>query len=455
MSKKDHKFFLNKIKPYPFCDDGNKNVYIKIINVPMFDKDFLKDINQEEKGDEIVHISLINEDMLNYDELFFQGENKKAYYRPYFYEFYAFSRDIDEKILTFLKINQGRWMRGKFNNEKQSNENEYSIFGDVFFSASPFQVKSRFLIITDEEAPDEIKTKILKTYDTSYARVRPGSTKHREMRRFLRNIVKSNDFFTRIFNVGQGNCIYIKTSENKRILFDIGYNKNPNSSDWYDYYIIKSKRSIMRLKPHLNILSHWDMDHIIGVTFAQKNMFEHPWIGPNLNELSNLTVSAARLAKYLDWKNQLFLVDDKFLGRLVYCGPSFRLWRGEGHSYSLSKANNFGLIIELLGKKRMLLPGDCEYRMLPSRLRFSFNRYNYLIVPHHCSAMKLLALSPKSDDIDYAIISAGDNSYKPKHPADEHIIHLRNGNYNIVQTVGNWCVDIPSVNSAKIYNRIR
>lgn len=391
MNKREHQLLLSKIKPYPFCPDGSEKVYVKIVNVPTLNQDGMKEANYWDKeegsnGDDIIHISLLNEDMLNYDASFFQGKNKEAYYRPYFYEFYAHSSSIDKNVLSFLMENQGIWMIGKFNtDEKQLNKEGYSIFGDVFFSASPFKIAGRCLIITDKTVPVEINKKYLCTYDTSSAVVSLNSTKYIEMKRIIHETISnSNDFITRIYNVGQGNCVYMRTNENKRILFDIGYNKNPGSPDWKDSRVIRSKCAIMHMKPHLNILSHWDMDHILGVAFAQKNMFNHPWIAPNLNELSTISASAARLAKYLCWKNQLYLVNDNFLGKLVYNGRMFKLWRGIGSTNTLNKANNFGLIIELIGDKRMLLPGDCEYKMFPTQLGVSSNRYNYLMVPHHC-----------------------------------------------------------------------
>ncbi|MBZ9624382.1 hypothetical protein G9F71_016135 [Clostridium sp. FP2] len=434
--------------------------------MPTVNQDNLKDSNYRDKGegsnrDDIIHISLINEDMLNYDADFFQREDKDAYYRPYFYEFYAHSSSIDKNALSFLMESQGKWMTGKFySDEKPHNERGYTIPGDVFFSASPFKIAGKYLTITDKTVPVEVSTKYLSTYDTSGAVVSPSSTKYIEMSRIIDETMSSDDFITRIYNVGQGNCVYIRTSENKRILFDIGYNKNPGSSDWNDYHITRSKFSIMHMKPHLNILSHWDMDHIIGVTFAQNNMFDHPWIAPNLNELSKISASAARLAKYLFWKNQLYLVDDSFLGNLVCSGRGFNLWRGIGRNntaspkHGLNKANNFGLIIELIGDNRMLLPGDCEYTMFPSRLNFSTTRYNYLMVPHHCSKMERFSLARTLDSVNYAIISAGDNSYNPRHPYGDHMNQLKNVNYNILQTIGNWGIEIPSINGSTGYKII-
>lgn len=187
-------------------------------------------------------------------------------------------------------------------------------------------------------------------------------------------------------------------------------------------------------------------------------MFNHPWIAPDLNELSNTSVAAARLAKYLHWKGQLYLVGREFLGKLVYRRNKFKLWRGKGKNntgkYGLNQENNFGLILELIGDNRMLLTGDCEYSMFPSRLGFSPKRYGYLVVPHHCSRMPLYPLVKRRRRYrGYAFISAGENTYTPKHPVQNHINKLKSRNYMTVKTDGSWYIRIVSLNGNPVYVR--
>lgn len=461
MNKEQHEIFCNKLKPYPFYYNSSKKVYVKIVKMPKLNlQDSGEYTNRNDKND-ILQISLINDDMLNYDASFFGREKNEITYRPYFYEFYSDSSLIRNKeALPFLAENQGVLLIGEFKDDyEQVNKNDYTISGTVFFSASPFRVERKYLTITNKAAPDDVKDKYLKTYNTSASVVTSGTSSYNNLCNILNGSMSGQDFYTRIYNVGQGNCVYIYSNKNTRILFDIGYNKIPGSPDWNDYNIKKSKLSISHMRPHLNILSHWDMDHIIGVVFAQDDMFNHPWIAPDLNELSTTSISATRLAKYLCWKNQLFLIDKGFLGTIVHSGTGFRLWRGAGRAntgrpnYGMNKENNYGLIIELFGDNNMLLPGDCEYAMLPAKLGFSTKKFNYLMVPHHCSRMQLIPLASGSSENDYAVISVGDNSYKPKHPYHPHKDELEK-EYKIKQTVGNWYIEIPSLNGSTCCNEV-
>ncbi|WP_415329486.1 hypothetical protein [Clostridium perfringens] len=461
MTKGKHEMFLNKIKPYPFHKDGCKEVYIKVVDIE--DIDDIEKLNDkyERKKDYNIQITLINEDMINYDSEFFMGDNMEEYYRPYFYEFYV--NDINERTLKFLYKNKGKWLKGnieQYHFYKNRNDAFYVVKGKVFFSASPFQTKSTYLIIKDKGMPEELYNRYISTYDVSSAIVLPGEDRFDKMCKYLSDNVNSNNFNIKIYNVGQGNCVYIYSKKNKRILFDIGFNKNPNSSDWYDKNIKRSKKAIMRMKPHLNILSHWDMDHIIGVTFASKEMFNHPWIAPNILELRSVSASAARLAKYLCWKKQLYLIGEKYLGNSVFISKGFNIWRGKGRdnsglpNYGLNKANNFGLIIELTGINSMILPGDCEYKMFPDFLLNNIDRYNYLMVPHHCSKMELVDMNFFSNSKRSAIISAGHNTYSPRHPYLYHKVHLICSNYDVFETKNNFYIHIKSINgNVQIYER--
>lgn len=455
MKKNEHMLLMDKIQPYPFYYNASKKVFIKIIKIPEIDYGDIKgnENKNPDKIDELIEISLINKNMLDYDNLVLGNDVSEYIYRPYFYEFYIKLTSItDDKLLTLLIKNQGIWLEGRFENKYiPNNEDTFTVLGDIFFSASPFQIERTYLTITDTKVPPEINQKLLSTYDVSSAIVSPGTPRERKMNSILDNITFSKDFNTRFYNVGQGNCVYIKTSTRKRILFDIGYSKI-GSLDWSDPKIIKSKHAISHMRPHLNILSHWDLDHILGIAFAQDSMFTHPWVAPNLNELTKTTASAARLAKYLCAKNQLYLIDKAFLNSLVYTSPyhNFNIYRGKGigntgkPNYGLNQANNYGLIIELNGMKRMLLPGDCEYTMFPQTLYFSSKVYDYLMVPHHCSRMPLVSFMASS--LRYAFVSAGFNTYRPKHPYIDHIEALEKENHCVLLTKENKYIEVRSLN---------
>lgn len=208
------------------------------------------------------------------------------------------------------------------------------------------------------------------------------------------------------------------------------------------------------MKPHTTILSHWDLDHVIGVAFAKQIIFKRPWIAPDLNVLlkSQVSMGALRVAKYLELYNQLYLVDSKYRNHSIYSQSNISIWCGKGNvkGRRLTETNNAGLIIEFKqGKILTLLPGDCEYLALPDNLNFSKKRFNNLIIPHHCSEMDTSLLSTTSITKDYAIISV--SRWNKKRPNSVHKDHLQTGcKYSVEETGNLFRIEIPSVTNIHI-----
>ena len=451
MQNEKHDIFVNAIKPYPFNQNGSKSVYVKILETQMVDEG----IKNEQT---FYQISIINQNMLDYDYEFFSTENllhDNNYYRPYFYEF--ITKVENPHHIWYLNIKAGFWLEAEFVDSNSSSKeqdgyiSEYFIEGIVFFSASPFQIEKRTLCIKNTPAPDYVISKLKRTYATNASKISMNESKHASLKNWLHSHTDGDDFRIKVYNVCQGNGIYIYDNSYNRILFDIGFSCNPYSSDWGSRQQKIVEFIYSKVNPSMVILSHWDMDHIIGVCFASLNLFDKKWIAPDLNELpeSGISIGAARLAKYLHWKNSLTLIDSTFNNEAVFINNSsgFEIWRGKGKRLTLNKANNYGLIIMLNTEKSVLLPGDCEYEMLPDCISLSKKRYDYLIVPHHCSKMKkMCSYLPKVDDINYAIISVGENSYIPQHPVQEHINFLENVlRYTVLETKDvKYFIEIPS-----------
>lgn len=267
----------------------------------------------------------------------------------------------------------------------------------------------------------------------------------------------TNPDLIKIYNVGQAACNYIYLDNNKKVMFDVGYSYR--KEDYENTFINNNKFIFKHCKPDLIILSHWDLDHIMGVAYSKNSLFQVNWIAPSMLQLpeGQYSVSAARLAKYLCWKRKLYIIDEDLNGQDVFNSSSFQIWKGKGHGNTnklrrngrivsingieikgLNKANNVGLILKLTKNNNdMLLPGDCEYQMLPSLLYNHRIRYDNIIVPHHASNMPLLRPRRRSKIKglkDKAFISAGHNSYSPKHPWIEHIKFLKRIKYNVYQT---------------------
>lgn len=379
-------------------------------------------------------------------------------YRPYFFEFTVDLNKLkseEKKILTDDDV-VGKWIEASFVPMNHTiKENMHAFPGTVLSSASPIKTDRRTLIIQDKnikQIPADINRCIRVQYDTSKAIKTIDEIKIVLDRQFANP--EPSDYKVRIYNVGDGNYIYIHSDNGRRVLFDIGHNCNPYSYDWRDPIIRRSKDAIKKMKPHITIISHWDLDHIIGVVFAKQWIFRHPWIAPNLNVLpeGQVSIGALRVAKYLELYNQLFLVDNKDRNKLIYSTSNFKVWCGKGKvkGKSLTETNNAGLIIEIKNKDVLtLLTGDCEYLALADGLNFSKKRYNHLVIPHHCSKMNTSPLNCTPSSGDFAIISVSKSN--KKRPNVEHKDYLENEAKYLVEKTGDYfCIEISSLDTKGI-----
>ncbi|MGG7198542.1 hypothetical protein ACQPUI_17730 [Clostridium butyricum] len=431
-------------------NDPNEELYIKILQNSQKIND--SNINEKEKLNvEPIQISLLSKSMLEYDKKIFSLlteetlNNENDFYRPYFLEFFVDMEEISEynKKLLIDEQKMGIWMEGTFIDNKCNDENVISIDGIIMYSASPFEMKRRTLKINKDYLNNNPK---INSNFNKWTRKQYETTKSVKDNQVIEDLLKeelknASKYSIKIYNVGDGNCIYIYTNNRKRILFDIGQNCNPYSNDWQDYYITRVQSFISRIKPHNVILSHWDLDHLVGVVFAQQCIFEIPWIAPDLNNIpyKQVSMGALRVSKFLELKNQLNLVNINNKNCRIFSNGYLSLWQGKGsrnikHT-SLTETNNSSLIIEIKNNKNfMLLPGDCEYLCLPDNLDFKNKIYRYLVVPHHCSKMDTSLVNIKSSlNNNLAIISVSKDN--EKRPELNHLNYLMNNcNYNISLT---------------------
>ena len=87
-------------------------------------------------------------------------------------------------------------------------------------------------------------------------------------------------------------------------MYDVGYHYKEHPYDKRNRYGY-AVRAFRRIKPDIVFLSHWDDDHIMGCVYAQKDVFDCPWIAP---EITKNAIGAKRLAKYLSVKGKLILI---------------------------------------------------------------------------------------------------------------------------------------------------
>ncbi len=432
-SQKVHELFRH-------CLDGQDKVYAKILEK--------SDVEETLENSSVIYISLITENMLAYDTSMLTDIGQdiaKSQYRPYFIEFAVDMKHITQESyrrLTNLN-NIGQWFEAAFSEESGPIDNEsIEVKGIVITSASPFEFRGRQIYIKAGHPANKITKKIKRLYNTSSA-----IHTHTYIHSLLANYFSANDYSVSVYNVGDGNCIYIKGNDGKRILFDIGHNCNPYSKDWKDSDIKRSQQAIRHFKPHGIILSHWDMDHLIGVMFSNDSIYDVDWIAPDPNILPDcqFSVNAARIAKYLESKNILNLVDSCERNNRIYKGTNISIWCGQGNvkGKRLTETNNASLIIEF---DTALLPGDCEYLAFPMAMKKSLKKL--MVVPHHCSAMDSSTVITNKGAS--AIISVSPRN--KKRPDKNHMADLISKGYNC-QCTQSCCIVIPSVWDSYYYIR--
>lgn len=424
------------LKPFPFDENGEKEVYGKII---IHDDISNNERNNAEKIS--FQISILNKQMVEYDYENLMGEYNENY-KPYFYEFFAVSRK--NSLNHFIYENQNRWLKMYFTTENYPKETGVrSILGNVIFAATSIEIKRGALVITDEDAPDEVVDKILSSYDTTKDVTNDKSLVKKALDSVIPSSIDSIEVAT--FNVGQGHCSYIILNKNNRILYDVGFTKFNHSRT---FNINKNKIIFKSIQAKAVVLSHWDLDHILGVVYMNDDIYKNNtlWVAPDLNSPKvKAYASSSRLCKYMSWNPnvKLIMISDSLNNNQIYPAKleSFNIWKGKGNKDTLNEANNYGLFLELRLKSNMLLAGDCEYSQMPDGVAKRFFQFNHFVIPHHCSKISIPILikgafakakclglpSPKS-----AIISAGFNTYR--HPDPIHITDVEGLGYKCLYT---------------------
>lgn len=305
-------------------------------------------------------------------------------------------------------------------------------------SASPVNyLDGKLLVFKNKAIGKSILDKINGTYDPH----KFVCTDRLEIEKALNNawagdLPKTID----IYNVGHGNADYIRGSSH-RILYDIGYNYR-SFPKYRNTKYLRAVNAIRRMKPDCVILSHWDMDHIIGCAYAEQSIFNPKWIAPYLVSGSdkNARPNAIRLAHYLKVLGNLYLVDREQQNKLIAsisCANNveMKLWLGTGTSI-LTPKNREGLMIEISDKRRfyphILLAGDVPYKCMPNILT---DPIDFMHVPHHCSKLELERLKSVLWKGSCAIISTNRKKDKSLNYDSRHHKKLEDIFDKVVNTI--------------------
>lgn len=401
-------------------------------------------------------------------------------YSPYFIEFQVPVKEVKQKQEFFRKLD-GKWYQGRFvpaNDQIKLYDCEF-VEGILMTCASPVKYVKKVLVF--EDIPEI-------SVDTNFLETSGSQKKLEEIKSELERIFShASDFKLEVLNVGTGNCIFLTAlgKEIKRIYFDIGYGNTCDLQAEYKDDSVKhlsAKRAMNVYLVDAVILSHWDLDHILGCALANEQIYSVPWIAPNLNDKCHEgSINAKRLAKFLESRKKLNLVGSSYSDSdftksgLIYEGNCVVIGRGSGKITNtrprpstcsekctactmaitakwpqLTSINNTGISIRILqmsgGENAdVILAGDTEYHRWPKCIHNS-RKCRYLVVPHHASNMCLDVMPKGNKERAYAIICASGEC--KKHPCKRHVVKLAKNDYETVITGNcNKSVYIESVKS--------
>lgn len=428
-------------------------------------KTFAKIVNQDGE----YFISLTNEKMLNVDYRFLLNELFNMEYRPYFYEFF-----IDQNQTNHLKdcIKNEIYIEGKLYEVELLSLKEKDIInntkgevfkGEIMFSASPTRNISAYLIILQNKVEDSNISLIENIDYLIKDKANIINRKKRIENIFMEKLCPSNNFSssinyeTRVFNVGQGNWIHILIYEGRtlisKIIFDIGIGKNIDKK-LRDSITKQACKEITG--NYLFMLSHWDLDHIKGITELNKSQLEKTWIVPEIPDSAGL--SAKRLAAFLivDKNINSIFVSNSLNGETIFTNAYFDLGKGYGNgrwhqcktyknldknrkAVSYTAENNLGLIFVIkTNDKKMIFPGDCEYAQFPNH--FINQKYDALVISHHGATIKHKNLEDlgfiNSGKNNFAVVCVGrkHKNVNRNYPKKSHKDSITDLGYKIVET---------------------
>lgn len=399
----------------------------------------------EEDGRNIV--SLINEKMLEVDRAYFLGETisneEIPNYRPYVYEFIP--EELTDERITRMELEKNQLYPIELLSDEQDNRSDISVNetgerfvkGEVLFSASPLD-QQRALIHFKAKKNKELDKDLEQIFNS---RKNVISNKD-EIKNFFESSLSLSDFKSasieitiEVYSVGQANWIVIEgndhASKKFSLAFDIGFKGEKKHRDAIEAAQTKTADI------DLFMLSHWDLDHILGITKLSRENFQKHWIVPDPPK--KLSLTAKRLAAYLTREKDIhpLFVSDKLNNEKIFSTNHFTLGKGRGKGnnkynnnswaskYTLE--NNIGLILEIINnKKSLLLPGDCDYIKFPE---YFMKEYDMIVVPHHGAEIIDIALPdrPKGNRLAYACVNKDDTSY----PCPRHKNYLQDKGYTV------------------------
>lgn len=411
---------LEKYNPFPFVKnvgDANNRVCGQI---------YLDEIVYwgEKAGGQIrISASLVNEKMMNMEYETRESKNTQLFFYEFFGEMTFNDRFTLENLHNLEKQKNELYFIQIFDIETSGEDvgeimkkypRNYVFEGEIIFSASPVLVHKGVIVIEDlvEKLDKAAYAKLNATYTKWDNTIKSKCVYNKnqiisKLEMLFDDTVKSREI--RIYNVGQANCCYCDLTT-KKIFFDIGVTRNMD--DLQTSMVQSAVKEISKLDVDAVILSHWDLDHILGACYNRNCLKKKIWIAPDFEKIChNPSISMKRLCNYLlkTGESELLMVDTSEINKLFFksCNKAVTIYLGEiKASHGVNKKNNGGLLLKLENKKNILLPGDCENQIIPEEAA-KRNQYDNVLVPHHGAVMSDPTLWGKMGKKNTAYISCG------------------------------------------------
>ena len=408
-----------RLCPYPFY--GKENTLYGQVHI----------VSQEWDGESgvtvRVNVSLLNSNMVREELEAVETDHALLY----FYEFtgehtFEVPHTGEEHILKYHEVpDLFKQERNTFRrvqiipveqagSDTYENDNRIYFEGELLFSASPILSHKTTLVIEEGPVPSHDWKNIKKIFDHwDITRKNRCITDDTVIRTKLNNLfyTKVTSACVDIYHAAQANCICC-TVNGKKIMYDVGITRD--EQDRNSLQVQSALGEIARLQAEAVFLSHWDLDHILGVCYNPSFLMQKLWIAPDFEKLyDKIPLAVQRLCNYLlvEGKSTVCLIDTQSKTKNYFTSrdDKISIYLGTPRAaYGINRANNGGLLLRIENQKSILLPGDCENTLFSN---FAAQReLDYVVIPHHGSYMSDPFVKGKKGKVNVAYICRG------KHP---------------------------------------
>lgn len=385
------------------------------VSIDEFNED-IDQLSELETPYKAAKLNILTQSMLDYDRAYFSESSvgKPIDYRPYFFSYIIYMDPRSDREAYGTLRNMGdKWFIARFS--KKAGWHEYQ--GEIESSASPVIYREHKIYISDAALDSEIVDQINLAYNIV------GTSSDQDIKKQLISLLQNVQFkSSRIYKVGNGNLINItgcQGTQEFNMVYDAGYHSRQYPNDKRRAYggAVNSFKTVI---PNVVFLSHWDDDHIMGCVYARSELFDCPWIAPEI--VKTKAISARRLASYLTVRNKLTIVardkNARLLAKICTSNSTISFYLGENKSkQTITKENCGGMVIEITTHANgntieSLFCGDVPYEAVKTVI---WNRrttgYDYLLVPHHGSNMDYTSLVAKHPAT--AVVCGNGSSNRP------------------------------------------